>query len=1336
MRTVTALTLTLSVSMLTSRGQAVAAAAASAAAGRGSGAKARRPPLAAPTPPSALRQQQQQQQQQPRPPLALDRRHKRATTAARALPEGDDRGPLPQEQEEDDGEQPGPIDEVGAARVAAAWAPLLPASAAERNVRLSRALKALAAAAAAAAANAGRAPGPPAAAASPEQAYAAFKAAAREFVGGALPADRFRALFLGLFGGGGGKREMADVEAVFVEMALLVPSAERRLELLRLAPAPFAAPVLVAAPAGGGDPGPAVRAQPPRPPAEEEQDDDDGEDDEDEDSDDDDNEMIGAGYYGNEGYDDEEEARGEGEAGDDENDKDEDEDEDEDDEGASARRRRRLARAEAASPADLKESDVREMTGWQVLDRTEIKRMAAQMDAPCPAAGAGMGRAARAAASAAVRAAAEAALPRDAAPGESMRARPAGRSRPGAAGARLRLTDGAKSDVGGGGTGEADPAARPNAILWLRGHDLRLHDNPALLEAARRAAATGGGLVVAYVRDDHLPGWADGHERGAPSPSSTSDAAWRPGAALRAWREAGLRALDASLRRRYGPGLGVVFLKADAATGGAAGALRRIADAVAAGCVVYNARNEPREQAADAAVAAALSSARQTQAGGEGGAEADGSDAGGATDESAALELRCVPGLQLLREPSLVTMDARVWMGGHWGTFTPFLKAWEKAGGGRIADAAKAPPRLPPLPGGGGGGVSALEAAVREAQRILEAQKAAVAAAAGKSQEEQKGEEDAPGASRRLAAAERRLAAARAARDAAAGGLPALGLHTPPPSAVADKGGVDWAERMLREAWTPTPGAATSNAAPAAAVLPASEEAALLALDRFLDPSSASGGGGIRRYDAERNRADGRAVSRLSPYLRSGQLSARLVWQRLRQANAQALSRAFGRRLVWRELAYWQLRHWPDLAVTGVRGPGYWDDDDRAEAGAGAGGPALVPAPAAGADNASPPAAAAAAPRSWRSPGAPSPAESAQAARLLGLWQRGRTGYPLVDAGMRQLRREGWMPQGVRMLCAAWLAHAARLPWHHGARWFHDCLVDGDAAINAMMWANAAGAGLDQWDFDLDPSGPAGRAADPDGAYVRRWVPELRGLGPAAAAGAGAAAAGAAERAAGAYCRAPWRAPAEVLEAAGVRLGETYPARALLEVVVAGGAAAGAEGGGSADGPSSADAPLSSSWGARDGDYAAARAAGVLELGRARAARARVVDVGAAAPAAGGAPGGGGDKGGKGGKGSGGGGGGKKQAGGGKKGKRAAAAAASQLQESRAARLGALLDARGYDVIATPPGSTPKSDGCFVPLFTTEANRKSAAAAAARPAAAASGPAAAGAPLSAAASSR
>lgn len=180
--------------------------------------------------------------------------------------------------------------------------------------------------------------------------------------------------------------------------------------------------------------------------------------------------------------------------------------------------------------------------------------------------------------------------------------------------------------------------------------------------------------------------------------------------------------------------------------------------------------------------------------------------------------------------------------------------------------------------------------------------------------------------------------------------------------------------------------------------------------------------------------ARGDAVSKLSPYLHFGQISPRTVMRRLASAGAQNVSKTFWRRLVWRDLAYWQLHHWPQMPTRSLR-PSY---DDQ----------------------------------SWDfNPG------------TLKRWQAGQTGFPLVDAGMRELWHTGYMHQNVRMVVACFLTEYLNYHWVHGARWFHDTLVDADLAINSMMWQNAGKSGLDQWNFSILPTS---RAADSKGDYVRR----------------------------------------------------------------------------------------------------------------------------------------------------------------------------------------------------------------------------------------------------------
>ncbi|MCU0312084.1 MAG: DNA photolyase family protein [Acidimicrobiales bacterium] len=141
----------------------------------------------------------------------------------------------------------------------------------------------------------------------------------------------------------------------------------------------------------------------------------------------------------------------------------------------------------------------------------------------------------------------------------------------------------------------------------------------------------------------------------------------------------------------------------------------------------------------------------------------------------------------------------------------------------------------------------------------------------------------------------------------------------------------------------------------------------------------------------------------------------------------------------------------------------------------------------------------------------------------LAAWQEGRTGVPMVDAGMRQLRGSGWVHNRVRMIVGSFLTKNLLIDWRLGERWFRHHLVDGDVAQNVGNWQWVAGTGPDASPFHrvFNPV-LQGRKFDPDGGYVRRWVPELAGL-PAG------------------VVHAPWEAGPLELAAAGVELGSTYP---------------------------------------------------------------------------------------------------------------------------------------------------------------------------------------------------
>lgn len=231
----------------------------------------------------------------------------------------------------------------------------------------------------------------------------------------------------------------------------------------------------------------------------------------------------------------------------------------------------------------------------------------------------------------------------------------------------------------------------------------------------------------------------------------------------------------------------------------------------------------------------------------------------------------------------------------------------------------------------------------------------------------------------------------------------------------------------------------------------------------------------LDRYASERDRPDHAGTSRLSPHLHWGEISAAQVFHAVAGASNGRGADVFLSEVGWREFAHHLLFHFPHLTTEPLR-PEFerfpWSDDQE----------------------------------------------------KLRAWQRGQTGYPIVDAGMRQLWRIGWMHNRVRMIAASFLVKHLLLPWQDGARWFWETLVDADLANNSLGWQWCAGCGADASPyFRIFNPMTQGSKFDPDGLYVKRWVPELAQL-PAR------------------YVHAPWEAPAAVLAGAGVRIGENYPA--------------------------------------------------------------------------------------------------------------------------------------------------------------------------------------------------
>jgi len=234
-------------------------------------------------------------------------------------------------------------------------------------------------------------------------------------------------------------------------------------------------------------------------------------------------------------------------------------------------------------------------------------------------------------------------------------------------------------------------------------------------------------------------------------------------------------------------------------------------------------------------------------------------------------------------------------------------------------------------------------------------------------------------------------------------------------------------------------------------------------------------------YTEERNRPDRPGTSRLSPHLHFGEVGPRQVWHAARKAAEQAglqprvwQSWQFLAEIGWREFAHHLLFHFPTTPEHPLR-------------------PAFEQFP-------------------WR-----------KAPDLEKAWKSGVTGYPLVDAGMRELWTTGWMHNRVRMVVGSFLVKNLLLSWRTGAEWFWDTLVDADLASNTLGWQWVAGCGADAAPYFrvFNPVGQ-GQKFDPDGAYVRQWVPELARV-PAR------------------FIHGPWEAPPLALREAGVTLGLQYP---------------------------------------------------------------------------------------------------------------------------------------------------------------------------------------------------
>ena len=244
------------------------------------------------------------------------------------------------------------------------------------------------------------------------------------------------------------------------------------------------------------------------------------------------------------------------------------------------------------------------------------------------------------------------------------------------------------------------------------------------------------------------------------------------------------------------------------------------------------------------------------------------------------------------------------------------------------------------------------------------------------------------------------------------------------------------------------------------------EQGALHQLDRFLQR-------GLENYKAKRDFPAISGVSALSPHLHFGEVSPLRVWNEAQTTAADSNPEPWLRQVCWREFSYhmlWHHKHMCDANLNTHFNRFPWGVDRD----------------------------------------------------LLRRWQQGMTGYPLVDAGMRELWRTGTMHNRVRMVTASFLTKNLMIHWLEGARWFWDCLVDADLANNSFGWQWVAGCGADAAPyFRIFNPITQSRKFDPAGEYLRHWLPELRRLSDR-------------------HIHAPWEANSQELTKAGVSLDENY----------------------------------------------------------------------------------------------------------------------------------------------------------------------------------------------------
>lgn len=232
---------------------------------------------------------------------------------------------------------------------------------------------------------------------------------------------------------------------------------------------------------------------------------------------------------------------------------------------------------------------------------------------------------------------------------------------------------------------------------------------------------------------------------------------------------------------------------------------------------------------------------------------------------------------------------------------------------------------------------------------------------------------------------------------------------------------------------------------------------------------------GIKNYKEGRDYPKLESVSRLSPHLHFGEISVAEIWHHIRNNFTDKNAGHFLKEIAWREFSYLLLYHFPQLPKKNLQ-----EKFDKFP---------------------------------WKS----------KNKKQFDAWKKGNTGYPIVDAGMRELWQTGYMHNRVRMIVGSFLVKNLLMHWRHGERWFWDCLLDADLANNSASWQWVAGSGADAAPyFRIFNPILQGERFDKDGDYVKKYCPELKKLPNK-------------------YIHKPFEAPMDVLLEADVKLGENYP---------------------------------------------------------------------------------------------------------------------------------------------------------------------------------------------------